>query len=225
MIKSKDHILFQGDSIPNAFRKPEERCNAYQMGSGYAMIVAAQLLTARPQDNLRFTNRGVCGEGVKGLQQRWQADCLDLKPDILSILVGINDVTPTQPCPGTSPEEYEQRYRELLTQTRAALPSVRLVLCEPFVLRVGDVQEWAQDDVVVRGKIVRRLAAETGAVLVPLQTVFAAALKRAPANYWSFDGIHPNAQGHWLIAEAWLRATMPVKRQDDGNPLLGVMCE
>ncbi len=221
MIRANDHILFQGDSITNAFRKPEELCNAYQMGSGYAMIVAAQLLAVRPQDNLRFTNRGVCGEGVKGLQQRWQADCLDLKPDILSILVGINDVSPTQPCPATSLEEYEQRYRGLLAQTRAALPSVRLVLCELFVLHVVDVQERAVKDVAARGEIVRRLAAETGAVLVPLQAVFADALKRAPADYWSFDGIHPNAQGHWLIAEAWLRAVTSLKRQDDGSPSSG----
>jgi acyl-CoA thioesterase-1 len=221
MIKSKDHILFQGDSITNAFRKPEELCNAYQLGSGYAMIVASQFLARRPKDNLRFTNRGVSGEGVAGLQQRWQADCLDLKPDILSILVGINDTTPTRSGPITSLEEYEQRYRELLAQTRVALPSVRLVLCEPFVFRVGGVQTWAQDDVVARGAIVRRLAAETGAILVPLQSVFASALRKAPAAYWSYDGIHPNAQGHWLIAEAWLRAVTPVRRKAAVSPASG----
>ena len=74
------------------------------------------------------------------------------------------------------------------------------------MLNVGDVQEWAQDDVAARAVIVRQLAEENGDILVPLQSVFASALQKAPAKYWSYDGIHPNAQGHWLIAEAWLRA-------------------
>ena len=211
MIQPNDHILFQGDSITNAFRKPEEVCNAYQLGSGYAMIIAAKLLAARPRENLRFTNRGVSGEGIVELTNRWQTDCLDLRPDVLSLLVGINDSRPIEPNPVTSLEEYEQHYRALLARTRAALPSVRLVLCEPFVLRAGNVQERAVNDVAARGEIVRRLAAESGAVLVPLQAVFADALLRAPADYWSFDGIHPNAQGHWLSAEAWLRATLTLK--------------
>jgi lysophospholipase L1-like esterase len=211
MIHDRDLILFQGDSITNAFRKPEEVCNAYQLGSGYAMLVAAQLLAARPRDHLRFTNRGVSGEGIQGLRKRWQADCLDLRPDVLSILVGINDAGPVQPSPDTPPEEYEEHYRELLARTRDALPSVRLVLCEPFVLRVGDVTEAAPGTLSAYGEVVRRLATEFSAVFVPLQSVFADALKRAPAEYWSFDGIHPNAQGHWLIAEAWLQATSGIK--------------
>lgn len=205
MIRSGDHILFQGDSITNAFRKPDEVCNAYQLGAGYAMLIAAQLLAARPDANLRFSNRGVSGEGINGLADRWQTDCLDVRPDVLSILVGINDAAPKRAEPATSVEEYEQKYRAMLTETRAALPSVRLVLCEPFVLHVGDVQERALADVAARGDVTRRLAAETDAVLVPLQSVFAAAIQEAPATYWTFDGIHPNAQGHWRIAQAWLQ--------------------
>jgi lysophospholipase L1-like esterase len=207
MIKINDHILFQGDSITNAFRKPEEVCNAYQLGSGYAMLVAAQLLAARPRDRLRFTNRGVSGEGLAGLRKRWQSDCLDLRPDVLSILVGINDAGPVQPDPAMPVEKYEQHYRELLARTRDALPSVRLVLCEPFVLRAGDVTEAARETLTAYGGVVRRLVTEFSAVFVPFQVVFADALKLAPDEYWSFDGIHPNAQGHWLMAKAWLKAT------------------
>jgi len=205
MIRANDSILFQGDSITNAFRKPEEVCNAYQLGAGYAMIVAAQLLAARPHDNLRFTNRGVSGDGICDLAKRWQADCLELRPDVVSILIGVNDAEPTQREPATPLDEYERHYRDLLARTRAALPSVRLVLCEPFVLRVGDVKEWALRDLAARGAIVRRLAAAADAAVVPLQSVFAGALNEATAEYWSFDGIHPNAQGHWRIAQAWLR--------------------
>ena len=211
MIRANDHILFQGDSITNAFRKPEEVCNAYQLGAGYAMIVASQLLATRPSDTLRFTNRGVSGEGVKELASRWQVDCLDLRPDVLSLLVGVNDADVTHESPATPLGEYERGYRELLARTLAALPSVRLVLLEPFVLQYGAVRERALADIAARGEIVRRLAVESGAIFVPLQAAFADALKRAPVEYWSFDGIHPNAQGHWLIAEAWLRA-MQVSR-------------
>jgi len=206
MIKTNELILFQGDSITNAFRKPEEICNAYQMGAGFAMIVAAQILSLRPHDGLRFANRGVSGEGIKGLWRRWQEDALDLKPDLISILVGVNDSRVTLETPLTSLEEYEQSYRELLRHTRAVLPNVRFVLSEPFALRVGDVRPDRMPDIVARGKIVRSLASEFGAVLVPLQSVFSDALHQAPADYWSFDGIHPNAQGHWIIAEAWIKA-------------------
>jgi lysophospholipase L1-like esterase len=186
---------------------PQEVCNAYQLGAGYAMLIAAQLLAARPAANLRFTNRGVSGEGIRGLAKRWQADCLDLRPDVLSILVGVNDASPTSPVPATPLGDYEQEYRALLQRTRAALPAVRLVLCEPFALLAGQVRADRLADLAARGAIVRRLAAEFGAVRVPLQEVFAGALHLAPADYWAFDGFHPNAQGHWLIADAWLRAT------------------
>lgn len=207
MIKINDHILFQGDSITNAFRKPEEVCNAYQLGSGYAMLVAARLLAARPHDGLRFTNRGVSGEGVQGLAKRWQTDCLDLRPDVLSILVGINDAGPVRSSSAMPAEKYERHYRELLVRTRDALPFVRLVLCEPFVLRAGDVTEAARETLTAYGGVVRRLVTEFSAVFVPFQVVFADALRLAPDEYWSFDGIHPNAQGHWLMAKAWLMAT------------------
>ena len=207
MIQPGNTILFQGDSVTNAFRKPEEVCNAYQLGSGYAMMVAARILATRPADGLSFINRGVSGEGVAGLRKRWQADCLDLKPDVLSILVGINDSRPTKEQPGLSVEDYELQYRELLQATRDVLPTVRLVLCEPFVLPCGAVLPRAADDVAARGDAVNRLADDFDAAVVPLQDVFAEAMKKAPAEYWAFDGIHPTAQGHWLIANAWLKAT------------------
>jgi len=206
LIRPQDLVLFQGDSITNAFRKPEELCNAYQMGSGYALMVAAHLLAARPGDALRFANRGVSGEGIRGLTKRWQADCIDLRPDVLSVLVGINDARVTLEKPSTTVAEFETCYRDLLDKSLEKLPSVRLVLCEPFVLQAGDVRQDRLADVAGRGEVVRRLAVEFGAVVVPLQSVFANALESAPSEYWSYDGIHPNAQGHWLIARAWLKA-------------------
>ncbi len=206
MIQAGNRILFQGDSVTNAFRKPDEVCNAYQMGSGYALMVAAQILAARPKDGLEFINRGVSGEGVAELQKRWQVDCLDLKPDVLSILVGVNDTQPAQSKPALSVKAYESQYRDMLQMTREALPQVRLILCEPFVLPCGEVLPRAADDVLARADAVNRLADDFDAAVVPLQDVFAEALKKAAPEYWAFDGIHPTAQGHWLIAKAWLKA-------------------
>lgn len=206
VIKSGNTILFQGDSITNAFRKSDEVCNAYQLGSGYAMVVAANLLAGCPRDDFKFINRGVSGEGVLQLKKRWQADCVDLKPDVLSLLVGVNDCRPGQPQAGMSAADYEAAYRDLLQTTRDALPQVMLVLCEPFILPGKALFARATADIAAYGEIVNNLADEFDAAVVPLQDTFAEAVKRAPAEYWSFDGVHPNAQGHWLIAQAWLKA-------------------
>jgi lysophospholipase L1-like esterase len=207
MIQPGNRILFQGDSITYAFRKPEEVCNAYQLGMGYAKMVAAQVLAARPADGLSFVNRGVSGDSVTSLRQRWQEDCLALKPDVLSLLIGVNDGSPTQAQPSVTVEAYEQQYRELLQVTREALPKVRLVLCEPFILPCGAVLPRAAEDLIARGDVVNQLADDFDAAVVPLQAVFAGALEKAPADYWAYDGVHPTAQGHWLIAKAWLKAT------------------
>jgi lysophospholipase L1-like esterase len=206
MLTTSTTILFQGDSITNAFRKPEELCNAYQLGAGYALLVSAQLLGTHPEATWTIHNRGVSGEGVSQLSARWQADCLDLRPDVLSLLVGVNDAAPLSPDAHPSVDAYATGYRALLTQTREALPRVRFVLMEPFLFAVGDIPARAIAMVAEEAAVVRTLAAEFDAVLVPLQQVFADALRTAPAAYWSYDGIHPNAQGHWLIAQAWLRA-------------------
>lgn len=208
MLAPSTTVLFQGDSITNAFRMPHEVCNAYQLGAGYAMIVASHLLATRAQDGLTFHNRGIGGDGISNLRNRWQVDCLDLRPDLLSILVGVNDAQVQAPAHHTPIEVYAATYRELLASTRQALPTVQLVLCEPFVLKVGVVTDAGIATVAALADVVRSLAREHDAVLVPLSQVFQQALSSTPDEYWSFDGIHPNAQGHWLIAQAWLDAVV-----------------
>jgi lysophospholipase L1-like esterase len=131
-IQANDTVLFQGDSITNAFRRPEEVNNAYQLGSGYALMVAARLLAERPADNLRFLNRGVSGNRLDQMAARWDADAIALRPTVISILIGINDVgcEVRQSAP-VSPEQFDAAYRALLARTQQALPDVRFVLCEP----------------------------------------------------------------------------------------------
>ena len=124
-------ILFQGDSITDGNRGRSADPN-HILGHGYAFIISAKFGAAFAARELDFMNRGVSGNTVRELQKRWQKDTLELKPDVLSILIGVNDQSHDVPL-----DEYERTYDELITQARTANPKLRLVLCEPFTLPVG----------------------------------------------------------------------------------------
>ena len=207
LIQPHDRILFQGDSITHAFRKPEEVGSSYRLGAGWVMMVAARLHAEYPDWDLQIENRGECGHTVAMLIERWDRDCLALQPTVLNVLAGVNDVIRTfKYGTGMAHDEFHATYRDLLDRTRAALPDTRLILCEPFLLEAGLVNaDWLVD---LRGRreIVRDLASEFGAVFVPLQERFEAAAASTGAAYWLFDGIHPHASGQWLIMQAWLQA-------------------
>lgn len=200
-------FLFQGDSITDGGRSRNKDWN-HVMGHGYAYIIASRLWFDYPKRGFHFFNRGISGNKVNDLAVRWQQDTLDLKPDILSILVGINDVAAwingdKQYAAG----EYENGYRALLQQTRQQLPNVKFVLCGPFILPVDRVKEkWNEyfAGVEQRRQIVKRLAAEYSAVHIELQEAFNHALSKAPAEYWIWDGVHPMPAGHELIARKWI---------------------
>jgi lysophospholipase L1-like esterase len=209
-IKPGDTILFQGDSITDAGRKREaaaEPNSQPALGNGYAWLAASQLLVDRPDDELKIYNRGISGNKVYQLAERWQADCLDLKPDVLSILIGVNDIWHklNGQYDGTV-DKYENDYRALVKRTREALPEVRLVICEPFVLRCGAVTDkWFPEFDKYRAAA-KRVAEEAGATFVPFQAMFDAASKIAPPERWAGDGVHPSADGAALMAHGWLKA-------------------
>jgi lysophospholipase L1-like esterase len=195
-------ILFQGDSITDMNRGRTTDPN-HILGHSYAFLIAAKYGALLPERNLVFLNRGVSGNKVSGLALRWQKDTLDLKPDILSILVGINDAGQQVPV-----EDFEKQYDQLLAGTAAAIPNLRLVLGEPFTLPVGKRKEgWEawRADVQQRQDIVAKLAARYHAALVRYQKVFDEACGRAPAEYWIWDGVHPTYSGHQLMADEWIR--------------------
>lgn len=209
LIAPGNTVLFQGDSITDAGRKRgNTKPNAQPaMGSGYAWFAAAQLLVDAPDAKLKIFNRGVSGNKVYQLAERWQTDCLDLKPDVLSILIGVNDFwhTLAGDYKGTL-EKYETDYRDLVNRTKESLPRVKLVICEPFVLKTGKVNDkWfpAYDDYRAAA---RRLADQSGAVFVPFQMMFDLAVKVAPPADWAADGVHPTPSGAALMAHWWFKA-------------------
>ena len=196
-------IHFQGDSITDGNRGRSADPN-HILGHGYAFIIAAKYGAAFAALNLDFMNRGVSGNTVLDLQKRWSKDTIELKPDVLSILIGINDHSHGVPL-----DQFEQVYDVLLAEAVAAYPKLRLVLCEPFTLPVGKRKEnyetW-RAGVQARQDVVARLAAKYGAALVRFQPVFDAACKVAPAEHWIWDGVHPTYSGHQLMADEWERA-------------------
>lgn len=196
-------ILFQGDSITDGNRGRSADPN-HILGHGYAFIIAAKHGAAFPETKLEFFNRGVSGNTVLDLEKRWQKDTLDLKPDVLSILIGVNDKGRGVPF-----EQYEQVYDKLLTDAKAANPQLKLVLCEPFVVdhKATTPQRGSPNaDIVKRQEIVARLAQKHGAVLVHFQAALDRATERAPALHWIWDSVHPTYSGHQILADEWERA-------------------
>lgn len=201
-------ILFQGDSITDSGRNGNSGC-FHQMGQGYALMVAGQLGLREPGAHT-FVNRGISGNRIVDVFARIKADGWNVEPDVFSLLIGVNDVWHELGSGnGVSAERFERVYRMLIEDTLEALPAVRFMLLEPFLLRCGSAEEhWDlfREEVALRSEVTERMAAEYGQVFVPLQQKLDRACTQAPADYWLADGVHPTAAGHRLIADAWLEA-------------------
>jgi lysophospholipase L1-like esterase len=134
-------ILFQGDSITDGNRSRNNDWN-HVMGHGYAYLVASRLTYQQPEKNFHFYNRGISGNKVTDLAVRWQEDTINLKPDVLSILIGVNDVNSmfTEQDP-VNAKKFEEVYRSILLRAKEKLPAVQLVICEPFLFPFIKVKE------------------------------------------------------------------------------------
>jgi len=209
VLKAGAIILFQGDSITDGNRGRNEDPN-HVMGHGYAFSIASRVGFDYHEERYIFYNRGVSGNKVVDLEKRWQTETLDLKPDVLSILVGINDSNSVvlKKEPLITVEKYQETYDRLLEQTKAIYPDILFVLCEPFILKVGRIKEnWESyhSDIAQRQAVVRKLAEKYNAVFVGFQEVFDQACKKTPADYWIWDGVHPTVAGHELMAREWMK--------------------
>ena len=203
-------ILMQGDSITDAGR---DRGAYYAndgrgMGHGYVYQIVAKMLGENPGKGFRFYNRGISGNKVYQLAERWEDDALQLDPDVLSILIGVNDFwhTLSSGYKGTA-DTYAADYRMLLDRTREALPGVKLMIGEPFAVKDGTaINESWYPEFNKYQSAAKKIAKEYDAIFVPYQDVFDEALKKAPAVYWCPDGVHPSIAGAWLMKEAWIKA-------------------
>jgi lysophospholipase L1-like esterase len=209
-ISKDDVILFQGDSITDAGRK-RDKINPNQasaLGSGYAMIAASALLYDYAGKNLKVYNRGVSGNKVYQLADRWDKDTFNLKPNVLSILVGVNDFwhTLVNGYKGTI-KTYRDDYKTLLDRTKQTLPDVKLIIGEPYaVIGVKSVDEKWYPAFDEYRKAAREIASSYDAVFIPYQSIYDKAQKLAPGAYWTADGVHPTLAGARLMAHAWMEA-------------------
>ncbi len=202
-------ILFQGDSITDSGRNMEDAGfnTARNLGSGYAMLAGAALLNKYEALNLKIYNKGISGNKVYQLAERWDKDCLELRPDVLSILIGVNDLWHKLDgnYSGTI-EIYKNDYSALLERTMKALPNVKLIICEPFAVNgVKAVDDKWYPEFYEYQKAAREIAKQFRATFIPLQGVFDEAQKRVPGSYWTADGVHPTLAGAQLMAKAWMK--------------------
>jgi lysophospholipase L1-like esterase len=209
-LMKENTILFQGDSITDAGRNREDNSfnNPRALGSGYAILAAAGLLEKYAPMNLKVYNKGISGNKVFQLAERWDKDCLEIKPDILSILIGVNDIWHklNGQYNGTV-DVYRKDYIALLERTKKALPNIKLIICEPFAVSgVKAVDEKWYPEFYDYQKAAREIAEQFGAVFIPFQKIFVEAQKKAPGVYWTGDGVHPSLAGAQLMAQAWLAA-------------------
>lgn len=196
-------ILFQGDSITDAGRKREDGSSK---GMGYPTLVAAKLGFDYPNE-YEFINRGISGNRISDLFARIKVDMINESPDVMSILIGVNDVW-TEIIGGNGIREdlFETIYDLLINELKKALPDLRIM--EPFVLN-GTATEHSlkefKTEVALRGAAARRVAEKHGLEFIPLQEKFVEAAKLAAESYWLYDGVHPTAAGHELIAREWMK--------------------
>jgi len=207
-LQSNPTIVFQGDSITDAGRKR----NTYEsLGEGYVMMVAAWLSASRPEIGARFINRGIGGNRIRDLRNRWKKDCLDLKPNLVSILVGINDAA-GKPCwrEPTSVESFQSDYEYILEQTRRNTET-QIVLLEPFLLPSHQNYSEEMCNLTPKIEVVRELSKQFKTMLIPLNDIFAEATRVKNPCYWSLDGVHPTLAGHALIAQSWIAEVISLK--------------
>ena len=203
-------ILFQGDSITDAGRTRTE--NRFP-GSGYPTLVAGRVGVSHPGE-FEFINRGISGNRIVDLYARIKKDFINLKPDIASILIGINGVWhEISEQNGVSAEKFEKVYDLMMSELKEALPKTKFLILEPFVMQGSvtcpcdkhpDRWEIYQRETPLRAQAARRIAEKYNAEFVPLQERFNEASKNVPSSYWLMDGVHPTVCGHGLIADAWI---------------------
>ncbi|WP_304232073.1 SGNH/GDSL hydrolase family protein [Jiulongibacter sediminis] len=205
-------FLFIGDSITDGNRGRNEDPN-HILGHGYVFSIASRLGAKYPEKSLSFVNRGISGNTVIDLQNRWVEDCLKHQPEVLTIMVGINDFyfQVKEGRADCTPQNYDKVYRELLTETKSKLLGVELVIMSPFLLPIGKAHGLLYES---HGELFeqyheasKKVALDFGATFIDLQEMYLKEARNPDYEYWIWDGIHPTYSGHELLTQAWFEAT------------------
>ena len=210
-LKENDIILFQGDSITDGNRGRNSDLN-HVHGHGYQYIIAAELSADNLDKNVEFINRGISGNRIADLYGRWAEDCLNLKPTILSILVGVNDIIFNwEHKSGSDPERYEKIYRYLLDEVKKQNPDTLIVIMEPFFgeKKEEELNTFFKENIGGYAAAAKKIAEEYGAVFVPLQDMIDSYKEKTDIYNILWDGIHPTTCGHELIARRWKECVKP----------------
>lgn len=200
-IKKEDRILFFGDSVTESGRNHD---NKEDLGHGFPLLLASEWLAQNPDFNLHFFNRGIGGNKVNDLLKRVQNDCIDLHPNLVLILIGINDVWSAENDAdfGTAKNQidFKNTYRLLLEKIKES-GIERIVLLDPFVLPYPKERNNWRNDLDKKIQIIRELAGVHHCELIPLDGYLnALAIQNLPQYYTGEDGVHPTYAGHGAIA-------------------------
>ena len=196
-------ILFQGDSVTDAGR---DRSDPHDMGNGYPRYASAMIQDSFPDTELEFVNLGIGGNRTEHLVERLETDFMEIQPDIVSIMIGINDVWHHYSHGiETSDEQFEQNYRAVLDAIKTRT-SARILMIQPFLLETVDPAKQAYTEELARKQaIVKKLADEYADAYLPLDEILHAETEEEPA-YYAADGVHPTPDGACFIGEAYLGA-------------------
>ena len=203
-------ILFFGDSITDANRNRESDCTLGGYGLGFVRSVAGTLMCEAP-DKYAIINRGIGGHRLVDLYARVKSDCWNLQPDVLSILIGVNDVWhEINYQNGVEIDRWERVYRTMIEETLARFPNVKIMILEPFIMEgsaTDGEERWTKFlEVKKYAKVAKQIAEDYKLTFVPLQEKFDAAKEKFGADYYTYDGVHPSTAGARLIANEWLSA-------------------
>lgn len=230
-LKDKSTILFFGDSITDGGRGRNMDGN-HILGHGFAYMCSAKLSYEYIHKQFQFANKGISGNTVLNLLERVDDDVIKIKPDLVNILVGINDVFDVQRSGGSdAANPFMEKFKELISKIKTALPNTVITVCEPFYLESDSYEniwkntpyiqceedvkplnatydkeqiEFVKKEISKIQEYLREYAAEENLVLVELQKEFDRLSKTVSPRYLIWDSVHPSVTGHALIARAWL---------------------
>ncbi len=201
-------FLFQGDSITDAGRDDENQDN-FGLGCGYAFLLASDI-EKNNKSKIKFINRGKSGDRITDVYARIKEDIINLKPDYMSILIGVNDVSHelTMNC-GVTPKKFRMIYELLIEEIKDSLPEINIIILEPFVLKGSATEKlWDEFNCEVRklADVAKQVSQKYALKFVLLQDKFDELSCDGDTRYWSVDGIHPTSAGHQVIKEELQKA-------------------